>query len=218
MKFTSSSTVSSVLPAPTPQLPPAFFNSAVCQLNSLDSFSLAGGKASARMSTLDSLDDLSPSHGLGILDSFSSDLGGGAGVAKLGVNTAMPDGLDSLDELLDSSLTADGAEDVNKPGTKPEPEDKTVSCSLDELDTWESVSGPRCLRGSSSKSGADALDHLDSLDAHFSSADGTREAFPAATFGERGLNSLSDYTLSTDHYYYLATKLLLGELTLLSCN
>ncbi|XP_075999015.1 zinc finger CCCH domain-containing protein 7B-like isoform X2 [Genypterus blacodes] len=171
VKFTSSSTFSSPLPAPTPQLPPAFFSSAVCQLNSLDFLSLPGGEASARPSTLDSLDDLS-----------LFDLRGDAGAAKLGVNTAVFDGLDSLDELLDLSLTADGAEDVHRPGSKAD--DKTASGLLDELDTWESVSD---LSGRLSKSGADALDHLDSLDASFSSADGIREAFPAAAFGERGI-------------------------------
>uniref|UniRef100_A0A3Q4G8S2 Zinc finger CCCH-type containing 7B n=1 Tax=Neolamprologus brichardi TaxID=32507 RepID=A0A3Q4G8S2_NEOBR len=79
----------SVLPAPTPQLPPAFFSSAVNQLNSLDSFSGSGLGTSA--ATLDILDDLS-----------TSEKGGVADASNLLLTPTKLDGLDSLDSLDDA--------------------------------------------------------------------------------------------------------------------
>uniref|UniRef100_A0A8C9T577 Zinc finger CCCH-type containing 7B n=1 Tax=Scleropages formosus TaxID=113540 RepID=A0A8C9T577_SCLFO len=53
---------SSFLPAPSPQLPPAFFNSAVSVLNSLDTFSPRGSGDSSTKA-LDALDDFIPGPG-----------------------------------------------------------------------------------------------------------------------------------------------------------
>uniref|UniRef100_A0A7N6BZM6 C3H1-type domain-containing protein n=1 Tax=Anabas testudineus TaxID=64144 RepID=A0A7N6BZM6_ANATE len=106
---TSTHTVSSVLPAPTPQLPPAFFNSSVSQLNCLDSFS--GGT-----SKLDSL-DLLISQGLNALDNFSTGIRGEARAPDLGLtSTAMDtlDGLDSLDDFLDTTPSAAAAAAAKK--------------------------------------------------------------------------------------------------------
>uniref|UniRef100_A0A3P9IDV5 Zinc finger CCCH-type containing 7B n=1 Tax=Oryzias latipes TaxID=8090 RepID=A0A3P9IDV5_ORYLA len=58
---TSTHTLPPVLPAPTPQLPPAFFSSAISQLNSLDSFT--NDEASYSAAALDILDDLGSSSG-----------------------------------------------------------------------------------------------------------------------------------------------------------
>uniref|UniRef100_A0A672Z877 Zinc finger CCCH domain-containing protein 7B-like n=1 Tax=Sphaeramia orbicularis TaxID=375764 RepID=A0A672Z877_9TELE len=86
-------TAPSVLPAPTPQLPPAFFNSPVSQLNSLDIFLDSGGGTS----TLDVLDDLSTTHGLDALDDFPSGVRGSTDSP----NRLTPT-LDDLDDLLDT--------------------------------------------------------------------------------------------------------------------
>uniref|UniRef100_A0A3Q4AGS7 C3H1-type domain-containing protein n=1 Tax=Mola mola TaxID=94237 RepID=A0A3Q4AGS7_MOLML len=77
--------VPSVLPPPTPRLPPAFFSSAVSQLNSLDFFS--GGSTTSV--TLDALDNLSPSE-----SGCTSNL--------------TPVVLDSLDDLLDKACPSVG--------------------------------------------------------------------------------------------------------------
>ncbi|XP_053708164.1 zinc finger CCCH domain-containing protein 7B-like isoform X2 [Synchiropus splendidus] len=80
------------LPAPSPQLPPAFFPSAVSQLNSLDS------PAVGAETTLDALDDLLPSQSLDSLDDFSPIS------LEAGRFTPAPlEGLDSLDSLCDAS-------------------------------------------------------------------------------------------------------------------
>ncbi|KAL4658056.1 zinc finger CCCH domain-containing protein 7B [Arapaima gigas] len=68
------------LPAPSPQLPPAFFNSAVSSLNSLDTFSPHGSGDSSTQA-LDALDHFNPGSG---------------GVAKGGAGGG---GLDSLSEF-----------------------------------------------------------------------------------------------------------------------
>ncbi|KAF7646029.1 hypothetical protein LDENG_00194770 [Lucifuga dentata] len=191
-KSTSTSTVPSILPAPTPQLPPAFFNSAVSQLNSLDSFSATGGKAGARTSTLDSLDDLLTSHGLDALDRFPADLGGSGGTPKSAAKAAAldtMDGLDSLDELLDSTLTADAE-------TEPEAEEKSLDGLLDKLNTWESISSPRGQTVNVPKTSVNALDRLDSLDAldSFDSGDGAQAALSAVATRGKVLDSLSDFS------------------------
>uniref|UniRef100_A0AAY5L6Y9 C3H1-type domain-containing protein n=1 Tax=Esox lucius TaxID=8010 RepID=A0AAY5L6Y9_ESOLU len=74
------------LPAPTPRLPPAFFYSAVSQLNSLDTFPGVGGGDSA--GTLDSLDTLND------LDSLSGLAGDDAPASK-----TVFDSLDALDSF-----------------------------------------------------------------------------------------------------------------------
>ncbi|KAJ8251603.1 hypothetical protein GJAV_G00223120 [Gymnothorax javanicus] len=70
----------SSLPAPTPQLPPAFFSSAVNQLNSLDTFQGLGSSDT-------------PTQALDALDSFSPT------VAPMGSGGAGGGGLDSLSEF-----------------------------------------------------------------------------------------------------------------------
>ncbi|AWP18587.1 putative zinc finger CCCH domain-containing protein 7B-like [Scophthalmus maximus] len=112
---TRTQTVPSVLPAPTPQLPPAFFNSAVSQLNSLDSFS--GGGHSTTTAALDTLDNLLTSQGLGALDNCSG-VEGSAAAPSLRVTSAVLktlNGLDSLDDLLDTTPASVAAtEEVNE--------------------------------------------------------------------------------------------------------
>uniref|UniRef100_A0A4W6DF91 Zinc finger CCCH-type containing 7B n=1 Tax=Lates calcarifer TaxID=8187 RepID=A0A4W6DF91_LATCA len=88
--------VPSVLPAPTPQLPPAFFNSALSQLNSLDSFS--GGGHSTASAALDTLDDLLTSPGLDALDNFSG-IGSGSDALNLGQTSVVLDALDVFNPL-----------------------------------------------------------------------------------------------------------------------
>ncbi|XP_078140633.1 zinc finger CCCH domain-containing protein 7B-like [Centroberyx gerrardi] len=189
--------VPSVLPAPTPQLPPAFFNSAVSQLNSLDTFSASGGRAGPKASTLDALDALSTSDGLDALDSFSSGLGGNAGAPKLGLSTALNtaaqntlDGLDSLDDLLDSPLSAGAGQDG--PRGKPDSEEKSLNDCLDALESV-SISG---RSGDVPKIGVNTLKPLDSLDAldSFHAVKGVKaSALPAVAIGGGGLDSLSDF-------------------------
>ncbi|XP_035766703.1 zinc finger CCCH domain-containing protein 7B-like [Neolamprologus brichardi] len=120
----------SVLPAPTPQLPPAFFSSAVNQLNSLDSFSGSGLGTSA--ATLDILDDLS-----------TSEKGGVADASNLLLTPTKLDGLDSLDSLddaLDKMPKAAAAEEVIEAKTELDVGEKSLDELLDELDPLETCS------------------------------------------------------------------------------
>ncbi|XP_026201454.1 zinc finger CCCH-type containing 7Ba [Anabas testudineus] len=191
---TSTHTVSSVLPAPTPQLPPAFFNSSVSQLNCLDSFS--GGT-----SKLDSL-DLLISQGLNALDNFSTGIRGEARAPDLGLtSTAMDtlDGLDSLDDFLDttpSAAAAAAAKKVNESKTELETGEKSLDDLLDELDPVEMVSNAGGLGGDALKIGVTALDQLDSLDAldSFPSVKCVGAALSAVSIGRTGLGSLSDFS------------------------
>lgn len=186
----STHSVPSVLPAPTPQLPPAFFNSSVSQLNSLDSFS-AGGHGT----TLDTLDDLLTSPGLDALDNFSSGIRAEAGAPDLGPTSAAMDSLDDLDcldDLLDTPTSA-ATDRVNKPRTEMGAEEK----SLDELDPVHSV--PVRLGGDVLKVGVKAVDKLDSLDA-LDSFPSARAALPAASTGRAGLGSLSGFSSAGDYY------------------
>lgn len=187
---TCAHTVPSVLPAPTPQLPPAFFNSAVSQLNCLDSLA-SGGR-----STLDALDDLAPSQGLDALDNFSS---GVAGAPNLGLTSAALDaldGLDSLDDLLDTVPSAEAVEEVNESKTELDAEEKSLDDLLDELDPLETVSDPSGQSGYVPKIGVNTVDQLDSLDAldSFPSVEGGGAALPAVSIGGMGLDSLSDFS------------------------
>lgn len=189
---TCTQTVPSVLPAPTPQLPPAFFNSAINQLNSLDCFS--GGRLGASASTLDILDDLSTSGN-----------GGGADASNL-LLTATEldalDGLDSLDDVLAKApRAAAAAEDIIEAKTELDVGEKSLDELLDELDPSETLSDPSSQGGHVSKirtKNMDRLDSLDSLDS-FSSVDGVRVASPAFSVGGGGLDSLSDFN-STASY------------------
>uniref|UniRef100_A0A3B4HD84 Zinc finger CCCH domain-containing protein 7B-like n=1 Tax=Pundamilia nyererei TaxID=303518 RepID=A0A3B4HD84_9CICH len=96
----------SVLPAPTPQLPPAFFSSAVNQLNSLDSFSGSGLGTSA--ATLDILDDLSTSEKGGVADASN--------LLLTPTKLDRLDGLDSLDSLDDALDKMPRAKENQRPG------------------------------------------------------------------------------------------------------
>jgi len=182
---TSTHTVPSVLPAPTPQLPPAFFSSTITQLNSLDSFSSGGRSASA--AKLDILDDLSGT-------------GGGTDGSIL-AQTSMPldalDGLDSLDTLdavLDAMPTAVATEKVNEPTTELDVGEK----SLDEL---LDVSDPIGQNGGVPKISIKATEKLDCLDAldSFPAEEGVDVALPAVSIWGRGLDSLSDFSSNGDY-------------------
>uniref|UniRef100_A0A665SUK6 Zinc finger CCCH domain-containing protein 7A-like n=1 Tax=Echeneis naucrates TaxID=173247 RepID=A0A665SUK6_ECHNA len=127
-------TVPPVLPAPTPQLPRAFFSSAVSQLNSLDS--LTGGEHATKTAALDSLDDLLTSQSLDTLDDFSGD-GGAEGTPNLRPTFGAPnvlDGLDSLDDFLDTTPSA-AAEETDKSKTELDMGEKSLDdfCMQDIL-------------------------------------------------------------------------------------
>ncbi|XP_034394534.1 zinc finger CCCH-type containing 7Ba isoform X2 [Cyclopterus lumpus] len=172
-------TVPSVLPAPTPQLPPAFFSSAVSQLNSLDSFS--GGGCSSTTGTLNALDDL-----------WASGIGGGAGATNLALTSESLDGLDSLDDFLDMNPSAAGS----KANTEVDAGEKSLDDLLDELDPLETVSDPGSQSCEVPKTGVKALVVLDSLDAldSFPSMEGVVDALPAISMGATGLDTLSDFS------------------------
>ncbi|XP_019962418.1 zinc finger CCCH domain-containing protein 7B-like isoform X2 [Paralichthys olivaceus] len=190
---TSTRTFPSALPAPTPRLPPAFFNSAASQLNSLDSFS--GGGHSTTSAELDTLDDLLTSQALDALDDFS---GVGAGVASLRVTSATLqtlNGLDSLDDFLDTMPCAAAAtEKVNLSKTKLDREEKSLDNLLDELDDLETVCDPVAQCMDVPTFGVKAVDQLDSLDVldSFSSVEGVGAALPAVN-GRTGLDLISDF-------------------------
>ncbi|XP_034566449.1 zinc finger CCCH domain-containing protein 7B-like [Notolabrus celidotus] len=163
-----SHSVPSVLPAPTPQLPPAFFNSPVSQLSSLDSFS--GGGCSISTSTLDALDDLSA-------------FGGAVGPAVLNMaplSGALDplDGLDSLDDLLDGSQSSAAEDESTGDHSRDD---------LDELDHPKTVSGPgpgpSVLKVMEMKERLDALDRFPSV-----------STLPAVSLGGAGLDSLSEFS------------------------
>nr|XP_033501674.1 zinc finger CCCH domain-containing protein 7B-like isoform X1 [Epinephelus lanceolatus] len=178
---TSKHTVTSVLPAPTPQLPPAFFSSAVSPLNSLDSF--PGGGCSTTSATLDTLDDL-----------LTSGFLVGVGAPNF-TSTALDalDGLDSLDDFSDATPNA-AAIAGNESNTELDAGEKSLDDLLDELDTIEPVPDPG--GGEVPKIIVKAVDPLDSLDVldMFPSVRGVSTALPAVSFGVTGLNSLSKFS------------------------
>ncbi|XP_042360267.1 zinc finger CCCH-type containing 7Ba [Plectropomus leopardus] len=176
---TCQQTVPLVLPAPTPQLPPAFFSSAVSQLNALDSFPGVG--CSTTGSTLDTLDDLlTPGAGDGALNSTS-------------VALDALDGLDSLDDFLDTTPSAAAA---NESKTKLDTGEKSLDDLLDELDPLETPSDPG--GGEIPKIGVKALNPLDSLDAldSFSPVEGVGAVLPPVSCGETGLDSRYNFSLT----------------------
>lgn len=166
-------TVPSVLPAPTPQLPPAFFSSAISKLNSLDFFS--GGGCNTTTGTLDALDDL-----------LNLGIGGATGAPNLALTSLALDtldGLDSLDDLLDTAPSADAGIE-----------------SLDDLlDELETVSDPGGQSGEVPKTGVKAVEPLDFLDVLdlFPSVEGVAATLPPISTGRAGLDTLSDFS-STD--------------------
>ncbi|XP_070703241.1 zinc finger CCCH domain-containing protein 7B-like [Pempheris klunzingeri] len=183
---TSTHTAPSVLPAPTPQLPPAFFSSTVSQLNSLDRFS-GSGRCSTAVK-LDALDDLS-----------TAGTGGGAGAKNLGLTSVALDALDGLDSLDDLSDTTPSAAAEKKSKTELGAGEKSLDDLLDELHPLETVPDAGGQKGDVPKVGVKTVDQLDSLDAldSFSTVEGVQAALPAVSIGGRSLDSLSDFS-STD--------------------
>lgn len=163
--------VPSALPDPTPQLPPAFFNSFGSQLNSFNSFLGSGS-----MATLDALDDVSASANLCALDTPSGIVYGTEAskvVPPLTQNSL--DDLDSLDDL--SSSNATPVQEAPKANPSSE---KSIEQALEIQHEF------------ATNTGLNTVDCLDSLDAF--------DTFPsvenvAAKVGA-GLNSLSDFQLN----------------------
>ncbi|XP_039976336.1 zinc finger CCCH-type containing 7Ba isoform X2 [Xiphias gladius] len=189
--------VPSVLPAPTPQLPPAFFTLAISQLNSLDSFS--GGEQITTTEALDTLDDLLTSQGLDALDNFSG-IGGGTGATNLGPTPAALDtldGLDSLDDFLDTTPNAAAAiEEVNESKTELFLREKSLDDLIDELDPLETVSDPLSQSGDVSTIDVKAVDQLDSLDVldPFPLVEGVRAALPSVSITGIDPDLLTDFS------------------------
>lgn len=161
-----------ILPAPTPQLPPAFFNSAVSGLCSLDSFS--GAPCPIDTSALDALDDLSSS---GLTAGITPELP----AVDQTLNAAPPsvrldtlDGLDSLDDIYESPPSS--------------PVGSTEEQILSDLDV-QTDSDPGDLQA-----GLKAMDQLDFLDAldQFPSVNGVG-SLPVVSIGGKDLDSLSDF-------------------------
>ncbi|XP_034448955.1 zinc finger CCCH domain-containing protein 7B-like [Hippoglossus hippoglossus] len=194
---TSTHSVPSALPAPTPRLPPAFFNSAVSQLKALDSFS--GGGHSTTSAELDTLDTLLTSQALYALDDFSGV--GVAGVANSGVTSPALqtlNGLDSLDDFSDALPCAAAAtEGANLSKTELDTGERSLDDLLDELDDLETVCDPVARRNDVPTFGVKAVERLDSLDVldSFSSVEGAGAALPAVN-GRTGLDSISDFSLA----------------------
>ncbi|XP_054462711.1 zinc finger CCCH-type containing 7Ba isoform X2 [Anoplopoma fimbria] len=175
-------TVPVVLPAPTPQLPPAFFSSAISQLNSLDSFSVSG--YSTTSGTLDALDYL-----------LTSGSGGDAGATNLALTSEaldVLDGLDSLDDFLDTIPSAARIESK----TELDAGETSLDDLLDELDPLKTVSDAGRQNGEVPKTGVKAVNVLDSLDAldSFPSVEGVVAALPPISKGGTGLDTLSDFS------------------------
>lgn len=153
---TNNHAVSSDLPAPTPQLPPAFFSSAISQLNSLDSF--PGSAQGTSVATLDFLDDLS-----------TSGTGSGAVASSLGLTSPSQevlhglDSLDCLDDFLDVMPSA--AESQNESQTELDAGEKSLDELLDELDPPQAVCHQNGFTGEIPKIGVRSMEQLESLDA-----------------------------------------------------
>ncbi|KAK2833770.1 hypothetical protein Q5P01_017659 [Channa striata] len=187
-------TVPFVLPAPTPQLPPAFFSSPLSQLNSLDLFS--SGRPSTM--TVDTPNGLLTTQGLDALDNFSSGTGGGARAPNSRLTPVAIDaldGLDSLDDLLDSVPNAASSEGNDK-SEGLDAGEKSLDDLLDELDPLETLSDSDGYIADGLRPGVKVVDQLDSLDTLdlFPSAQTVGAALPAAFPGGTGLDSLSSFS------------------------
>ncbi|RVE69224.1 hypothetical protein OJAV_G00075410 [Oryzias javanicus] len=171
---TSTHTLPPVLPAPTPQLPPAFFSSAISQLNSLDSFTK--DESSSSVAALDLLDDLGTSSG----DASS-------------VRRA-PKGLDALD-CLDSLDNGVSPEEVREPITELDTDERGLDDLLDELNTQETLFDPSGLSGDAPKFSSKVLDQLDPLDAldSFPALESIGAASAPVPHDGGVLDSLSDF-------------------------
>ncbi|KAK7939402.1 hypothetical protein WMY93_002728 [Mugilogobius chulae] len=166
----------SVLPAPTPQLPPAFFSSSGSLLNCLDSFASSNGMASR----LDALDDVSTSDNLCALNQPSSVLfGTTSSNAGPTVTQSSLDDLDSLDDLLPSKTTVEKEALIENTDIKKCIEEALEMPKL----AANSVNGEKGLNT------IDCLDSLDTLDTFPSTENGV------TTLGG-GLDSLSGLKLN----------------------
>lgn len=168
-------TAASDLPAPTPQLPPAFFNSPVSQLNSLDYFLDSGGSTS----TLDALDNLPTTRGLDALDDFPS----GVGDRTDSPNRQTLMTLDDLDDLLDA---------IPNPTKMPKSTTELDPKRESHVDSVETFPDQRPRRGDVSKTDVNAVNFLDSLDSldPFPSVEG------AALSAISAVDSVNNFTLA----------------------
>nr|XP_057904820.1 zinc finger CCCH domain-containing protein 7A-like isoform X2 [Doryrhamphus excisus] len=164
------------LPAPTPRLPPAFFNSTISHLNST---SLGGHNS------LDTLDDLSPPQG----GDSSDNLSGGADAPKLNSTR-----LDSLDELSKAPPCAKAAE-ADRCKTEMKEQDKSLEDLLVELQPVGITCDPSAPAGC--LSGVDKLDSLDSLDS-FPSVEGGKATLPVLPEVGTGLDQLCNFSSAGD--------------------
>lgn len=166
--------VSSALPDPTPQLPPASFCSAGDQLNSVNSFPSPGNI----LSTFDAMGDVSSSADTCALntpsrilhETLASNIG-------LSMQQNSLDNLDSLDDLV-----------VSKTTTVEAPETNSIS-EIKSIESATEIQHKMATNGFKSDSALNAVDCLDSLDVldTFSSMENV-----AAT----GFDSLSDFKLN----------------------
>lgn len=175
-----------VLPAPTPQLPPAFFNSTLSQLNSLDSFS--SGDDSTAAPTLNVLDDLSSENRAGT-DAVN---------AVQNSSTLDPldclDSFDSFDDILDK-IPGAAAEKIIQSKTALTAGGKSLDL-LDEVDIIGVVSATNGQSGDVIKVNTNATKQLDSLDSldSFSTAEDVGAALAAVPVEASGLDILSDFS------------------------
>uniref|UniRef100_A0A3P9LYM5 Zinc finger CCCH-type containing 7B n=1 Tax=Oryzias latipes TaxID=8090 RepID=A0A3P9LYM5_ORYLA len=176
---TATHTLPPVLPAPTPQLPPAFFSSAISQLNSLDSFT--NDEASYSAAALDILDDLGSSSG---------------DASSLLRTPKVLDALDCLDSL-DNRLPhrAVVREEAKEPTTELDADERGLDDLLDKLNTQETLFDPDGLSGDVPKFSSKVLEQLDPLDAldPFSASESIGAASAPVQRGSGGLESLSDF-------------------------
>ncbi|KAK5616124.1 hypothetical protein CRENBAI_017132 [Crenichthys baileyi] len=174
------------LPAPTPQLPPAFFSSSISQLNSLDCFTNANHDSAA--AALDILDDL-----------YTSGDEGGANASNLLMPTTTRndldglDSLDTLDDILDSTPNAVAAKETK---TELKEGEKTLHELPNEVDTVGSVSHIKAQNGDVPKIATNSIKQLDSLDDldSFPTVEDVKAALPGVSVGGTRLDSLSDFS------------------------
>lgn len=178
----------SVLPAPTPQLPPAFFSSTLSQLDSLDSFST--GNNGTTSPTLNMLDDLYTSGGEASADALN---------IKQDSSTVDPldglDSLDTLDDILDNTPSAAATAEI----IQPKADLNAGGASLDLLDEIDMIEAVSDLNGQSSdfvkvdNKGTKQLNSLDCLDS-FSTAEDVGATLAAVSIRGLSLDTLSDFS------------------------
>nr|XP_015800844.2 zinc finger CCCH domain-containing protein 7B isoform X1 [Nothobranchius furzeri]XP_054606701.1 zinc finger CCCH domain-containing protein 7B isoform X1 [Nothobranchius furzeri] len=178
---TSSHTVPPILPAPTPQLPPAFFSSPISQLNCLDSFLTADSGPAA--TTLNVLDDLFTSGAETASDAPN--------FVSASMTLDALDSLDSFDDFLDVTPSAVAAKE---PETEQDLGVKPLDL-LDEVDSIRAVSDTNDHGGDVKvkMKATKRLDCLDSLDS-FSTMEDNRAA--AVSIRGAGPDLRSDFSSS----------------------